>query len=218
MNYKTLKQYLKKIYFKYTGKIKKKRLNKYDFTIISNNCFGGIFYRDNNLEYLSPTCGLAFMAKEYIKFIYNMKYYLSIDNIQEISIEESKYSNYLKLIQYEGVIGKIEDLEILFLHYETIDEARQKWNRRKKRINYNKIVYKFNDQNLCEYDDLVDFEKFEAANKICFTSKQYEDINSVQLKKYKDNTFVLSDVNYRDYVKSFNVYNFINNLKEEKND
>ena len=42
-----------------------------------------------------------------------MKYYLSIDNIQEISIEESKYSNYLKLIQYEGVIGKIEDLEIL---------------------------------------------------------------------------------------------------------
>ena len=207
------KDRIKKIFYKYFGKISKIRLNKTDFSIISNNCFGGIFYRNNSLEYLSPTCGLFFMSDEYIKFIYNMNYYLKIDDIKRITIDESKYSDYLKLIQYSGVIGKIDDLEIMFLHYKNIDEAKRKWNRRKKRINFNRIIFKFNDQNLCTYENLKRFNDFKAQNKICFTSKKYKDIDSIQIKKYKKYSYVLNDANPKDYKKSFNFYKYINQMK-----
>ena len=98
------KDKLKKIYYRYIGKITQKKLKFTNFTIISNNCFGGIFYRNNALEYLSPTCGLFFIGKEYIKFIYNLRHYLEIDEINEIQIDESQYSDYLKKIQLRELL------------------------------------------------------------------------------------------------------------------
>ena len=67
-----LKEKLKKIYFKITGKIKQRKFLHKDFTIISNNCFAGIVYRNNALPYNTPTAGLFFMADDYIKFVYNI--------------------------------------------------------------------------------------------------------------------------------------------------
>ena len=204
------KKKIKKIYFKTTGKIKNKKLKVTDFTIISNNCLGGIFYRNNAIEYRTPTCGLAIMADEYIKFIYNLDYYLSIDDIKEIKIENSKYRDHLEKVKYSGVIGKIDDLEIMFLHYDTIEEAKEKWNRRKKRINKDKIIYKFNDQNLCGYTHLKKFDEFPAKYKICFTAKKYDELNTIQLKQFEKYEYVLSDVKEKDYKKCFNMYKFIN--------
>lgn len=47
-------------------------------------------------------------------------------------------------------IGKLDDIEVVFLHYKSEEEAYQKWNRRKKRINYNNLIFKFNDMNLAK--------------------------------------------------------------------
>lgn len=213
---KAQKQFIKKKYYKITGNLKKKKLKCEDFSIISNNCFGGIFYRNNNLKYRTPTCGLAIMADEYIKFIYNLEYYLSIDNIEEVQIENSKYRNYLKKTKYGGIIGKIDDLEIMFLHYDSINEAKDKWNRRKKRINKDKIIFKFNDQNLCDYSHLKKFNEFSAKNKICFTSKRYDELNTIQLKQFEKYEYVLSDVRQNDYKKYFNMYKYINSKFAEE--
>lgn len=209
-----IKKRLKDIYYKYIGNIKQKKLKNKDFTIISNNCFGGIVYRNNHLLYNSPTCGMFFMAPEYIKFIYNIKKYVNNVEIKEIQIEDSKYSKYLKEHKYKGIIGKIYDVEICFLHYSNINEINEKWNRRSKRINWNNIIYKFNDQNLCTYKELKEFNNFRAKNKICFTAKKYEDLNTIQLKKYEKYGYVLSDTKPKDYKKNFNLYNYINNIKK----
>ena len=206
---KSLKRILEKMCINVISKIRKKRLKCHDFTIISNNCFGGIFYKQNEMQYLTPTCGLFFMANEYIKFIYDLDRYLNGELI-EITIEESNYKEYLKMIKYSGIIGKIYDLEICFLHYTSFSEAKEKWERRKRRINKDKIIYKFNDQNLCDYELLKKFNDFKADNKICFTSKNYEELNTIQLTKYKSNTFVLSEAIRKDYNKDFNMYNYIN--------
>ena len=171
-----------------------------------------MFYKMNALQYLSPTCGLTFMADEYIKFIYNFDYYISIDKITQIDISESKYSQHLLKIKYPGIIGKIEDLEILFLHYDNIDMARAKWNRRKKRINKDFIIFKFNDQNLCEYRHLKDFNDFKTKNKICFTSKHYDEFHTIQLKQFEKYDSVLTDMYERDYTKYFNMYQYINSI------
>lgn len=126
-----MKKILLMLYKNIIGKINNKRIKNKDITIISNNCWGGIFYRNNNLEYLSPTLGLFFIGSEYIKFIYNMKFYIE-NELNFIDIKDSKYYDYLKKIQYKGIIGKIADVEICFLHYNSQEEAKEKWERRKK--------------------------------------------------------------------------------------
>ena len=83
------------------------------------------------------------MAPEYIKFIYGIKNYI-YNEIVEIEIEESKYKDYLKSINYKGIIGKIKDVEICFLHYDNIVEINEKWKKRLQRINWNRIIYKLN--------------------------------------------------------------------------
>lgn len=202
---KKIKGFMKKIYYRHL----KKRLKTQNFTIISNNCFAGILYKDLGIEYKSPTCGLFFMASDFIMFIYDLKKYIDMD-IVEISIENSKYSDYLKKIKYDKPIGKIGDIEIFFLHYNTFEEACLKWNRRKKRIVWDNIIYKFNDQNLCTYSDLEKFEKFNAEKKILFTSKEYNNINSIQLKKYKDYEYVLNDTSYKEYKNYIDIFELIN--------
>ena len=206
---KNLKENIKSLYFKITGSIKKRKLKCKNFTIISNNCFGGVFYRNNNLEYMSPTCGLFIMPKDYIKFIYNLKEYLKLELV-EIQYSQSKYYEYLKQIKYSGTIGKLNDIEIMFLHYDDFNEAKQKWDRRKKRINYYNIIYKFNDQNGCTYEDLAMFENFEAKNKLCFTAKKYDKINSIVFLQYEKSGYLANDTSERIYKKYIDMYKYIN--------
>ena len=46
-----------------------KQLKQTDFTIISNNCWGGMIYESYGLSKQSPTVGMFFMAPDYIKFV-----------------------------------------------------------------------------------------------------------------------------------------------------
>ncbi len=80
MNIPTLKERLfKKIELK-TNRLfapaRGKRLNNTDFSVISNNCLGGIVYEYSGLQKLSPTVGCYYFADDYIKFISRLDYYL----------------------------------------------------------------------------------------------------------------------------------------------
>ncbi len=208
--YENLQKKLKTKLIHIIGKYKQKKLKCKDFTIISNNCFAGVFYRNNALEYKSPTCGLFIMPKDYIKFIYNLKSYLNIE-LKEISLEESNYSSYLKEINYKGTIGRLDDIEIMFLHYKDFKEASKKWERRKNRINYDKIIYKFNDQNGCTYDDLLMFYNFDAKNKLLFTAKRYDDLeNAIIFSEFENDGYVLNDSKESIYSKYIDMYQYIN--------
>ena len=206
---------IKNDFYHFLGFFKKRKLKCKNFTIISNNCFGGVFYRNNALEYLSPTCGLFIMPKDYIKFIYSMDSYLNIDLV-EISIDESSYSDYLKSINYKGTIGKIDDIEIMFMHYNSFKEAKEKWVRRSKRINYNRIIYKFNDQNNCTYDDLLAFQKFPAKNKLCFTAKKYKNVDSIVFSEFQNDGYVINDSKEKIFKKYIDMYKYINERFGEK--
>ena len=56
--------------------LKRKKLNNTDFTIISNNCWGGICYDHFGIEKQSPTVGCFIMTDDYLTFIENLDYYL----------------------------------------------------------------------------------------------------------------------------------------------
>ena len=206
-----IKEFVIKLYKLTIGNLNNKRISNKNISIISNNCWGGIFYRNNNLEYLSPTCGMFFMAEEYIKFIYDIKRYMELD-IEFINIEDSKYKSYLKKLNYKSPIGLIGDVEVMFLHYKTENEAREKWNRRKARINWDNIIYKFSDQNMCTYEHLKKFHEFNAKNKICFTTRHYDELNTIQIKKYDKAESLIDDI--KSYRKYFNMYKFLKKINQ----
>lgn len=168
MQRKTIKQLIIKI----LAPFKRVGLKNRDYTIISNNCYGGIVSRDFGLPYNSPTCGTYFFAKEYLKFISNLKAHID-GELVELKVEDSAYKE--QLMPKHGtniVLGKVLDAEIVFVHYKTFEEAKQKWDRRKKRVNYDNLIVKFNDQNLFSEEDYYTFANLPYENKIFFTANK----------------------------------------------
>ena len=64
---------LEKLSNKLNSNRRRQMLKSTDFTIISNNCWGGHVYRRYGLPYASPTVGMYFFPDEYLKFIRNIK-------------------------------------------------------------------------------------------------------------------------------------------------
>lgn len=204
-----------RIFLNKIGNKKRNKLLKHkDVTIISNNCYAGLTYEYLDLPFLSPTIGLYFFAEEYIKFITNLKYYTS-KSLEFINASDSKYYSELKKLGQENkIIGKIDDVEIVFLHYKTFVEAKEKWEKRCKRINYSKLIIKFNDQNLCSEKHIQLFSDLPYDNKICFSSKNYNFEGNIHLKKYYKCDFVKEDIySSRKY---FNIVDYINDIKVKK--
>ncbi|MBM7709274.1 uncharacterized protein (DUF1919 family) [Enterococcus lemanii] len=116
------------------------------------------------------TIGLFIMSKDYIKFLSDLEKYLNMDLVF-IKIENSKYfisGELSKSTNYP--IGLLEDVEIHFLHYDNEIEAKEKWDKRKKRVNLNNLIIKYNNQNGFEESDLEEFDKLSYKNKLFFTN------------------------------------------------
>lgn len=209
----------KRLIKKILSPIKRIGLKNKDFTIICNNCFAGHYYDDFNMIYKTPTIGLVIPPKSFIKFISNLEYYLNIELKECKTIDLECYSmlkrkdpkSLLKPLD-ELICGKLNDVEIIFLHYKSFLDAKAKWERRLKRINYNNIVYKFNDQNEMSDNDYNNFMNLDLDNKLFITSNvKYKDGNNTYfVKKYEKLGYVLDDLHT-----NFNFKKYINNIKRK---
>ncbi len=183
------------------GPLRIKKIEDKNFTIICNNCWGGHVYRYFNLQYNSPTIGLYFYSEDYIKFVYNLKYYLNSE-LTFINYKQSKYVD--DLIAHHNThcpIGKIDDIEIVFLHYNSEAEAKDKWNRRKQRLNWENIVYKMSEQNLCSIDHLKRFDSLPVARKFVFVTNDYGLKSQVLWGSYCEKKNIAIDtVDFRKYI------------------
>lgn len=171
------------------------------FSIISNNCWAGHVYRYFGLNYTSPTIGLYFFADDYISFISNMRYYLK-QQLVIIPLQESKYRDILiRKGQANVPIGRLDDVEIVFLHYKTPEEALLKWSRRVKRVNFKNLVIKFSEMNLCTDEHLAKFDALPYKRKIVFVTKKRGLKSEILFKKYKGQSEIKDDTTFfRRYV------------------
>lgn len=113
-------------------------LNSKDFSIISNNCIGGYVYQYFGVAYNSPTEGLYFTTEDYLKIIKRPEYYFK-HRVELIDPQKSVLAKTGKKINHP--VGKIDDIEVYFLHYPSSKEALDKWYRRCSRINYKKLFF-----------------------------------------------------------------------------
>ncbi len=151
-------------------KSRNKKLTNKDFTIISNNCWGGMIYESYGLRKDTPTAGLFFMADDYIKFLSDLRGNTSKE-LTFIDPNTSRYADELRKDARFGSypIGKIDDIEIMFLHVHSEQEAKEKWERRCKRINWDKLIVKFNDQNGCTEEHAKKYAELPFEHKLFFT-------------------------------------------------
>lgn len=205
----SLKKKIKRtIYFMQNYNLRK-RLKNNNFTIISDNCWGGFMYQYLGIEYNTPFVGMFIFAPDYIKMLQNLRYYI---NCELKFVEESKFKDTLIKYGTEGTypVGKLDDIEIHFLHYSNENEAMEKWNKRKKRVNWENIFIKFCDANLCDEKYIEEFNNLNYSKKICFTAKNYPHLNSViWLNELSSQKSVKNE--WKICKKYFDVVNWLNN-------
>lgn len=183
-------------------------LKNKDISIISMNCTGGVLSHDLGLQFKSPTVNMFFRSEDFIKFCENLEYYLSIDEFVKCNdpliIEERTYP-----IAYLG------DLTLFLVHYRSVEEAQEKWNERKKRIDPNNIVIMNTDREGMT-DELKDrFEKLpyrkvmfthlpDDKHPSCFYIKGYEDSSCVGIITDHDTWDGKRPIDQFDYVRFLN--------------
>lgn len=148
---------------------RRRKLKNRDFSIISNNCWGGLISQYYGLPYMSPTCGLLINGNDYIRFCKHIQQYLSL-KLDFIEFESSKFHH--KYPDYKSFpVGMLGDVEIDFMHYHSEAEAAEKWYRRTKRINWDNIIFKISHRESFTDEDIEAFAALDLPNKLIIAEK-----------------------------------------------
>lgn len=160
---------IKNFFIYNTSAFRRKKISSSNISIISNNCWGGMVSKSFNLPFNSPTIGLFFTSDDYLKFLEQLRYYLDME-IEFIDFSESKNAELFHENQdvIDHPIGKLDDIEVYFVHYKTKEEALEKWNRRKKRVNFDNLLIKISEQNFFSVEHLSRFTNLPYDNKVAF--------------------------------------------------
>lgn len=209
INFISFKKYLFQIF------ISRKRLSNKNFSIISNNCWGGRVYKELKVPYFTPTIGLYFFSSCYIKFVQNLEYYLN-QPLNFILTSKYEKANNLRVNNPYPIGILNNDVEVHFLHYYTKSDALEKWNRRKDRINYNNLFFSFTDNESCSFDEIQAFDNLDF-NKVFFSSKNFESIQSLIWLKQFTASDGIGDIysNPREYRKYFDAVDWLNSTTNQ---
>ena len=158
--------FIQRIEWRLYKEIKRKKLKNTTPTIIASNCNGEFIYYDMRLKFLSPTINLSFDMNDYVKMLENLRWYME----QPILPYDDD--------RFEFPTGKLADIEIRFNHYDTFEEAVEKWEERKKRINWDNLFILGIDGDNCTYATMQRFDNLPYKNKVIFTHKAYPEIKS----------------------------------------
>lgn len=177
----------------------KAKLHARDFTVLSQNCIGGVFYHDMGLQFTSPMINLYMTGKDFVAFVLNLDYYLSLK---------------LRMTWGEEYpIGYLDDVAIYFMHYHTCQEAEEEWEKRKTRIIRNNIVVLCTD--MVDFTDEV-YEKWRQIPylKVLYTAKREyaNESDTVFFPEYESNGKVPDLIPKREFYRDGVLIDTVNRL------
>lgn len=121
-------------------------------------------------QFRSPTVNLIIWEEQFLAFCKHLKEYANCPVERLTEDEEKKF----EAMSYpKGVLrgGELPDIYLLFVHYKSFEEAKQKWEERYKRINYDNL-YIVMDRGIEARDEILDeFNALPYEHKVIFTHK-----------------------------------------------
>lgn len=129
-------------------------------TIISNNCFGGCISNDYHMEFCSPTINLQILPEEYPRFCKNLTYYMKVELMEckAMSMRHEKMCEHMfGYVPTEYPMGLLDDILVVFQHYKTFAEAKECWDKRKARVDFDNIGYFMHAKNETYADCVREF-------------------------------------------------------------
>ena len=191
--------------------VQRRKLRNSSPTIISNNCCAGFIYHDLGLKFNSPTINLT--VKNFPLFIQHLEHYLGCNLV------ETDYSS-----KYGFPTGKLisevyPDIDILFNHYESFEEARKKWFERVNRVDYSNIFYIMETYDNFFPQELEEYQKLPySTNKVVLTHKRHPEMIDAHyigidngMNKFKGGgTFKLRPLSGKRYLDDFDYVSFLN--------
>lgn len=171
------------------------RIKDKNFTIISNDCWGGAVYKDLGLENTTPFIGTRLFTPCYVKLLKNLQEYiaspLTFTNVSRYdSVNQEREQKLFPI----GLLK--DDVEIHFLHETSEAKAQEKWGRRAKRINWDNLFIKLAvDEDFCDDKLLEEFDQLDFPHKVCFTAKEYPNLKStIFVENYALNAITMYDI------------------------
>ena len=131
--------------------------------------WGGVVSHELGLRFNSPTINLWFKPSEFIKFLSQLEHYLYDCEIQ-VDAESSAECGY--------PVGRLDDINVYFTHYESFELAKKKWSERLKRLNMDNIYVVMVQKDGCTEQNILSFDKLKFKHKVIFTAKEYPQYRS----------------------------------------
>ena len=157
-----------------------------DISIIAVNCVGGELYSILGLKFTSPLINSSLGRNDFALLAANFNEYMQGDLTDFFYNKRNELSCYL-------TSGNLKPLEIGWPHDHSEEEVVEKFMRRVKRINYEKLVFitdeiDMTDESYELFNSVNSFKKVVVAGKKC--KKDYDfiekiNVDSVQGWQYK---------------------------------
>ena len=140
------------------------------FSIIASNCWGTTVYQDLALPYQTPFVGLFLFPDCYLKLVSNL-------STLDAPLRFTESSRYEPDTRYPiGILD--DDIELHFVHEQSSAQANEKWSRRLARLNPDRLFFAFTDRDGATQSHLRRFDELPHARKVCFTARDYPDLQS----------------------------------------
>ena len=152
------------------------------------NCIGGVLYHDCRMQFLSPTINLFFTATDFIKFVNCLEYYLSLTPIVTMGDDYP--------------IGRLDDIHVYFMHFDSVENALKKWEERKKRVKFDRIFVIMVEQNGFSESEYAGFLKIKYPKLLFAKDPKYNSDDVVCFEKYKDLTELPNIIENREFYKT----------------
>jgi len=134
-------------------------LREQPISILSDNCFAGLLYHHLDLPFTTPTINMWFPAMDFVKLASDPHRYMQEDMVFDTWRWQADE-------KYDYPVMRIGDLHAHCNHTTSAAAAAESWNKRKKKLDYDRILSVMRAHSPAELDA---FERI-PGRKLCFTS------------------------------------------------
>jgi uncharacterized protein (DUF1919 family) len=187
----------------------RRQLRNREFSIISNDCWGAEVYQHLGLAYRTPFVGLFVAAPCFLRLLADLQRYLAspLEFREQSAYADLERDRQRSALRYPlGMLGG--DVELHFVHFSTRREAREKWDRRVGRVDYDNLYLKLTaDKDMCTPRHVEAFDSLPNSHKLCLTLRPYPHVDSaIRVPGYVSNGSTM----YRVCLPHVNVLRWLN--------